>query len=445
MDIKNIERKDGKVSFQVTVDPESFEQAVNKAYLKARGKIMIPGFRKGKAPRKLIESMYGAEVFYEDAVDALALDCWRAGMDEAGDRTVGDPAITDYQIDDEKALTISFETALYPDAVLGEYKGLSAYKAPVEVSEDEVNKELENVRKRNARIVTVDREAQNGDTVVIDFDGYLNGKRFDGGKGENHSLKLGSGSFVPGFEEQLVGARAGEDRELNITFPEDYVADLAGKDVVFKVKVHEVQEEQLPELDDEFAQDVSEFDTLDEYKASLKADLEKKAAEKSDEEFRSALLKKAAEGVTVTIPDVMINSRVNAMLEDYSRSIQMQGMTMEQYLGMMGMDVPTFRSFMRPSAESALRNEMMLEKVAEVEGLEPSEEEIEKEFTETAEKYGMELDRVKELLNVEVVKQDLKLKKATDLIVANGVATDVPEKSEEDEQPEASAEEKTEE
>lgn len=442
MDTKNIERKDGKVSFQVTVDAEAFEKAVNDAYLRNRKNIMIPGFRKGKAPRKLIESMYGTGVFYEDAVDAIALDCWKAGLEEAKDRTVGDPAITNYKVEDDKSMTITFEAALYPEVTLGQYKGLSAYKPAAEVTEEQVDAELENIRKRNARMVAVDREAKEGDIVVIDFEGFLNGKPFDGGKGENHSLELGSGSFVPGFEDQLIGAKAGETRDLDITFPENYVEDLAGKAVVFKVKVNEVQERQFPDLDDEFAQDVSEFDTLEAYRESVREDLKKKAEEKSTNAFRGALLAKAAEQVSVTIPDVMINTRVNSIVEDYERSVQVQGYTLDQYLGMMNMDERGFRQFIRPSAEGEIRSEVMLEKICEVEGLEPTQEEIDAEYQNTAERFGLPLEQVQNMLNTEVVKHQLRMQKAGDFLVANGVALDKPE---EDEKEEAPAEEKAEE
>ncbi len=427
MDTKNIEKKDGKVRFQVTVEPERFEQEVNKAYLKNRKNILIPGFRKGKAPRKLVENLYGEGVFYEDAMEAIALECYRAGLEVVEDRTVGDPAITDYKVGDDKSLTITFEAALYPEVTLGEYKGLTAYKPAVNVTEEQVDAELRAVQKRNARFLAVDRPAQNGDTLLIDFDGYLNGKRFKGGKAENYKLKLGSATFIPGFEEQLVGAVAEEDRDLPVTFPEDYGNELGGKDVVFKVKVHEVQEEQIPELDDDFAQDVSEYDTLADYRASLRRDLEARAEERNTAGFRSALMSKAAEGVTVTIPDVMINTRVESIVEEYTRSVSVQGYTLDQYLAMLNMNEASFRSFMRPQAESEVRSELMLEKIAQVEGLAPTAEEIEEEYKKSAEKYEMDLDYLKSVLKEEIVKGELTRKKAADFILANGVPTDKPE------------------
>ena len=444
MDIKNIERKDGKLSFQVTVDNAAFESACNAAYLKAKKNIYVPGFRKGKAPRLVIEGMYGANVFYEDAVEALALDAYKAGLDEAKDRTVGDPAITKYDVAEDKTLTIDFEAALYPEVTLGEYKGLKAYKAPVEVTDEDVEKELESVRNRNARIVTVDREAKDGDTVKIDYDGYLDGVPFDGGKAEGHDLKLGSGSFVPGFEEQLIGAKAGDEKDLDITFPEDYHAELAGKAVVFKVKVHEVKETQLPDLDDEFAKDVSEFDTLDEYKADIKAKLAENKAEAAENNFRSLVIEKAVNNMTVEIPDAMINDRVNQTIEDYARNCAMQGMSLEQYFGMMGIDEKTFRAYVRPGAESNVRTELLLEKVAEVENLEISAEEIEEEYKKAAEAYGMEVEKVKEAAAEELLIHDLKLRKAADLLAENAVVLDEPEEEPAAEEPAAEEEEKAE-
>ena len=440
MDVKNIERGEGKVSFQVVIDPTAFEAEVNKVYLRSKGRITVPGFRKGKAPRMVIEGMYGKDVFYEDAVDAMALEAYQAGVKETGERTVGDPAITDYQVEDDKTLTISFEAALYPEATLGEYKGLTAYKAQVSVSDDEIRKELEAVQKRNARIVTVDRGAQEGDTLTIDFDGYRDGKRFRGGKAEGHKLTLGSGAFVPGFEEQLVGAKAGEEKELDITFPEDYAPELAGAAVVFKVKVHEVQETQLPALDDEFAKDVSEFDTLEEYKADIKKGLEEKRQASAEDAWHTLLLKKASENMTVEIPDAMVNARVNSAIEDLSRRCRAQGYTLERYLQAMGVDERSYRGFIRPSATNEVRLEVLLEKVAEAENIEVSAEEIEEEYKNSAERFDITVERLKEAVTEDLIERDIKMEKARKLIWENGVATDVPEKDESADKEEAEKE-----
>ena len=438
MDIKNIKREDGKVSFQVAVDPARFEQAVNQAYLKAKKNIAVPGFRKGKAPRMVIEGMYGTGVFYEDAVESIAFECYQAGLDEVKDRVVGDPAITNYNVADDKSLTIDFESTLYPEVKLGEYKGLSAYKAPVKVTADDVKKELESIQKRNGRIVDVEREAKLGDTVKIDFDGYRDGKRFDGGKAEGYELTLGSGSFVPGFEEQLVGMKAGDEKDIDITFPEDYTKELAGAAVVFKVKVHEVKETQLPALDDEFAKDVSEFDTLKDYKASIKKDLETKRKEAAENEFRGNLMKKALANLTVEIPAVMVDQRVNSIVEDYARNCARQGYTLEQYFQMMGVSEQAFRTYIRPSAENDIRTEMLLEQIVDAENFEVTPEEIEKEYETAAKNYDMEIKKIKENVPEDLIAHDIKMRKASEIIYTTGVALDEPE----DKPEEAAAEEK---
>ena len=445
MDIKNVEKKEnGILSFQAEIDSAAFEAAVNKAYLKAKKDIYVPGFRKGKAPRMVIEGMYGASVFYEDAVEALAPEAYMTGKEQTGERTVGAPSIRNFNVAEDKTLTIDFEVALYPEVTLGQYKGLEAYRPAVEVSEEEVAKELESVQKRNARIVTVERAAAKGDTANIDFDGYKDGVPFDGGKGEGYDLVLGSGSFVPGFEEQVVGMSAGEEKDIDITFPENYHADLAGAAVVFKVKVNEVKESQLPELDDEFAKDVSEFDTLDEYKASLKADLEKRKSDAAERDFREAVMEKAVKNMTVTVPEAMVDEQVDLVLEDYARNCAMQGMSLEQYLGMMGVDEATFRQLIRPSALNQVKTEILLEKVAETEGVEISEEDVENEYKSAAETYSMELEQVKANVSAEIVTKDLKMKKATDIIFGAAVATDKPEEEEAPQQTEEKTEEKAE-
>ena len=441
MDIKNIKREDGKLSFQVLVDADAFERAVNQAYLKAKKSIYVPGFRKGKAPRMVIEGMYGAKVFYEDAVDAIALDAFKAGMDECKDRTVGDPAITKYDVDDAKCLTIDFETALYPEVTLGQYKGLEAEKESDKVSAADVNKELESVRKRNARIVTVERKAKMGDTVNLDYDGYKDGVRFDGGKAEGHDLVLGSHSFVPGFEEQIVGMKAGDEKDIDITFPENYHEGLAGAAVVFKIKVNEVKESQLPALDDEFAKDVSEFDTLKEYKASIKKDLTEQKKAAAENSFRNAILSKAVENMTVEVPAAMIDERVNSVIRDYDRNCAMQGITLQQYFAMMGADEATFRTYIRPNAESQVRSDLLLEKVAEVENIQVTPEEIEEEYAQAAATYNMEIERIKASVDAELIERDLKMKKAVDLIVASGVAVEKKETAEAAGEEKAEAEE----
>lgn len=425
MDVKNVEKKDnGKLTFQVEVDSAAFEAAVNKAYLKAKKDIYVPGFRKGKAPRMVVEGMYGAGVFYEDAVTEIAPEAYEVGVKQAEVRPVGKPSITDFNVSDDKTLTIDFIVAMYPEVTLGQYKGLEIYKETPEVGDDEVTTELERVQKRNARILTVDREARDGDTVNIDYDGYKDGVRFDGGKDEKYDLVLGSHSFVPGFEEQLVGVKAGDEKELNITFPENYHEGLAGADVVFKVKVNEVKESQLPELDDDFAKDVSEFDTLDEYKADIKQNLLKSKQDNAESEFRYAALEAAVANMTVAVPEEMVDEQADKMLNDYRQNVMMQGMDFNQYLSMMGTDESGFRAIMRPSAERQTKDEILLEAVAELENIEPSEEEIEEEYKKAAESYQVELEQVKTAIIPELISRDIKLRKAAELIYSSAVATD---------------------
>ncbi len=426
MVVKNLEKKEnGKLGFQVEIDAAAFEKAVNGAYLKAKKSIYVPGFRKGKAPRMVIEGMYGTDVFYEDAIEALAPEAFDAGMAENTLRTVGNPGIVNFNVDEAKNAVIDFEIALYPEVKLGEYKGLEVYKAPVEVSEEEIAAELEKEQKKGARIVSVDREARDGDTANIDFEGFKEGVPFDGGKGENHDLVLGSNSFVPGFEEQVVGMKAGEEKDIDITFPENYHAELAGAAVVFHVKCNEVKETVLPELDDEFAKDVSEFDTLDEYKASLKADIEKRKSETAENEFKAAALQKAVENMEVEVPDVMVDEQVNNICEDYARNCAMQGFEFGQYLGMMGMDENTFRAMMRPNAANEVRTQIFLEACAEAEGIVIADEDIEKEYEAAAAAYSMEVEKIKEAISTELISRDLKMRKAADVVAAAAVATDV--------------------
>lgn len=439
MIVKNVEKKeDNTLTFQVESDAAEFEAAVNAAYLKNKHSINIPGFRKGKAPRAVVEGMYGAEVFYQDAMDELAPKAFEQGVTENDVKFVGAPSIVDVNVTDDKTVAYTFSVTLYPEVTLGQYKGLSAERYPAEVDEDEIGYELEAARKRNSRKVDVEREAQMGDVANIDFDGYLNGERFDGGKAEAYDLELGSGSFVPGFEEQIVGMNIGDEKDIDITFPEDYTKELAGAAVVFKVKVHEVKETQLPALDDEFAKDVSEFDTLKDYKASIKKDLETKRKEAAENEFRGNLMKKALANLTVEIPAVMVDQRVNSIVEDYARNCARQGYTLEQYFQMMGVSEQAFRTYIRPSAENDIRTEMLLEQIVDAENFEVTPEEIEKEYETAAKNYDMEIEKIKENVPEDLIAHDIKMRKASEIIYTTGVALDEPE----DKPEEAAAEEK---
>jgi trigger factor len=427
MIVKNVEKKEKNiVTFVVEATPAEFEEAVSAAYQKNKKSIAIPGFRKGKAPRMVIEGMYGADIFYDDAFTAITPDAFAFAVEQENLKTVGTPSATDYQVGEDKGLTISFETAVYPEVKLGQYKGIEAPKAEVTATDAEVNDELERVRNRNSRLIVVDREAKNGDTTVIDFEGFLDGVPFDGGKGEGFELRLGSGQFVPGFEEQVVGMKAGDEKDIDITFPENYHEDLAGKAVVFKVKVSEVKETELPELDDEFAKDVSEFDTLEEYKNSLRSTILERNESVANGDFQNAVLQKAVENMECDIPDRMIDERQRQIVTDYSNNLRAQGYSLEQYLEMLGMDSASFQASARPNAVSQLQSEILLTAVADAEGITASDEELEEEYKTYAEMYSVEVQTVKTAFDPEILKEDIRRRKASQVILDSAVATAMP-------------------
>ncbi len=430
MTVKNVEKKENNTAtFQVETDAAEFEAAVNGAYLKNKSSIYIPGFRKGKAPRAVVEGMYGHEVFYQDAMDELAPKAFDQGLKESQLRIVGAPAISDVKVSDDRTVEYTFEVTLYPEVTLGQYKGLSAQKDEVKVTDEEVDKELEAARKRNARILTVDdREAQMGDTANIDFDGYLNGERFDGGKAEGYDLELGSGSFVPGFEEQIVGMKIGEEKDINITFPQDYVADLAGKDVVFKVKLNSLSTKELPELDDEFAKDVSEFDTLDEYKADIRAKQEKQQQEMADNKFRSDIIRKACENMTVDIPAVMIDDKLEEMVRNYAANFGFtdRKTSLEDLLKMMGVDAAAIR----PSAEMQVKTELLLEAVVKAENMEVTEEDTEEYMKKVAEGIGAKVEDMKSYFSKDFIEDELKKERATNIIIDSAQVEKAEDKAE---------------
>ncbi len=430
MTVKNVEKKENNTAtFQVETDAAEFEAAVNGAYLKNKSSIYIPGFRKGKAPRAVVEGMYGHEVFYQDAMDELAPKAFDQGLKESQLRIVGAPAISDVKVSDERTVEYTFEVTLYPEVTLGQYKGLSAQKDEVKVTDEEVDKELEAARKRNARILTVDdREAQMGDTANIDFDGYLNGERFDGGKAEGYDLELGSGSFVPGFEEQIVGMKIGEEKDINITFPQDYVADLAGKDVVFKVKLNSLSTKELPELDDEFAKDVSEFDTLDEYKADIRAKQEKQQQEMADNKFRSEIIRKACENMTVDIPAVMIDDKLEEMVRNYAANFGFtdRKTSLEDLMKMMGVDAAAIR----PSAEMQVKTELLLEAVVKAENMEVTQEDTEEYMKKVAEGIGAKVEDMKSYFSKDFIEDELKKERATNIIIDSAQVEKAEDKAE---------------
>ena len=433
MNVKSVEKENGKAKVVVEIDKAEFEQALNKAYAKCRKDIMLPGFRKGKAPRKMVESMYGATVFYEDAVNEIFPDIYTKAIVEQELKAVGSPSVSNMDTPDKGGVVLTIETELYPEVTLGQYKGLEVPKREVKVEESEVDAEVNRMAERNARIETVDRAAANGDTVVIDFEGFVDDKPFQGGKAEDYSLTLGSGSFIPGFEDALVGAVAGEERDVNVTFPEDYSAkELAGKPAVFKCKVHEVKESIKPELDDEFAKDVSEFDTLDALKDDIRTRFTKSREEQNERAFESAAVQMAAANMTCNIPACMIDEQVDHQIEQFAYQLQSQGMKMEDYVKMVGGDLSSLRASMRPMAEQTVRSDILLSEIAHAENLEVTDEEVEEELKKLAEQYQMELDKVKAAVDTAAVKSDLMGRKAAKLITDSAVAVAPTEEKKED-------------
>lgn len=422
MNVKSVEKENGKAKVVVEIDSAEFTSALNQAYAKCRKDIMIPGFRKGKAPRKVVEAMYGATVFYEDAVNEIFPDVYQAAVIDQKIKAVGMPSVSDMQTPAEGGVVLTVETELYPEVTLGEYKGIEVSKTAVSVGKADVDAELSRMQERGSRIETVERAAKMGDTVVLDFEGFDNGVPFDGGKAEGYSLTLGSNSFVPGFEDALVGLSAGDEKDVDVTFSKDYTPELAGKPVVFKCKIHEVKETIKPELDDEFAKDVSEFDTLAALKKDIKARITKERQESADRAFENAAVELAAKNMTCEIPNCMIEEQVDKHMEQFGYQLQMQGMKLEDYAKMMGGDLNGMRQTMRPMAETTVRSNILLSQIVETENIEVSDEEVEEELKKMAEQYQMELDKVKEAVNAEGLKADLAAKKAIKLIVDNAVA-----------------------
>ena len=424
MTIKSANRENNKLTVNVEVEKEVFEAGINKAYLKNRKYITVPGFRKGKAPRKMIENLYGPQVFHSDAVEEIFPEVFKEAVTDQGWKPVGQPSVTDMNVREDKTLELTIEVELYPEVELGQYKGVEAPKAAVVVTDEEVEAELDKKANEVARIVTVERPAQEGDTVVIDYKGLKDGVPFDGGSAEGYELRLGSHSFIPGFEEQLIGAAAGEEKALNLSFPEDYHAkELAGAAVVFEVKVHEVKETQVPAKDDELAKDVSEFDTLEELKEDLRKQIETRKEEEASRAFESALMEKIAEGAKLELPAAMIEEEVDTELQNFDYQLRAQGMSLEQYSKMMGGDLSRFRASIRPSAEKQVRLRTVLKAIAEAEKLEAAEEDLNAEYQKLSEQYSMDEEKLKTIIPVEEITTDIKVRKARDLVIAEAVAT----------------------
>jgi trigger factor len=429
MEVKSIEKKEkNSAEITVSVTPEEFEAALVKVFNKNKKSIQIPGFRKGKAPRKIVEAMYGESVFYEDAINELAPDAYFFSVKEKELKVVADPSIEDAKVEDDKSLTLKFNAVLYPEVELGQYKGLEAVRKEVKVDPAEIDMEVDQLRDRNATVQTAERPAKFGDTVVLDYEGFIDGVPFEGGKDEKHSLEIGSNSFIPGFEVQLIGTSAGEDTEVNVTFPEDYHAEeLKGKAAVFKCHIHEVKEKLLPEADDEFAKDVSEFDTLADFRKNIEDKLRKQKEDKTRDDFLDLLLAQVVDGMKVDLNDAMVDQRARQMVEDIGQRIQQQGISLETYLGWMGTNLADFTKSQRVNAEKTIRQELALTKIAELENITVTDEDRDAELQKLADQYGMELDTIKTFMDTERMDESILYKKAADLIIENATALPEPE------------------
>ena len=429
MNLKNTEKKEkNEVELIIEVEPGELDSAVNKAFLKNKNRIAVPGFRKGKAPRKIIERMYGVEIFLSDALDDILPDVIGFAMKETDLDVVGYPKVSDVDMKDNNTrVEFTLIAALRPDVIIKKYKGLKAAKPNVEVQDSEVDAEIATVRSRNARIEKTDRAAQSGDLAIIDFEGFVDEEAFEGGKGENYELELGSGQFIPGFEDKVIGMEIGEQRDIDLVFPEQYKEDLAGKPVVFKVKLNELKEKILPDLDDEFAKDVSEFDTLDEYKKDIKDRLHKTRQQDVDETFENILMDLMIESMETEIPEAMIDEQFDNQMNNLQRQMSAYGMQPAQYMQMMGLSQDQFKDRMRESSEKQVKVSLALQKIAELEKIEISESEIEDEYKEAAERYKMEVDKLKETVAKEDIVNDLKIRSAVKVVTDNAIIEEFKE------------------
>ena len=423
MNLKNVEKQEkSSAVLTIEVTAEEFDAAIQKVYNRQKSRIQIPGFRKGKAPRKLVEQMYGAEVFYEDAINDIYPEVLTAAVKESGLDMVGYPQVEMEGTPGPQGFTFKATIGVKPVAKIGEYKGLSAPKASVEVTEEDIQKELAPKIRQASRQESVERPAENGDTVVIDFEGFKDGVAFEGGKADNYPLELGSGSFIPGFEEQVVGMSVGETKDINVTFPEEYgVEDLNGAAVVFKVTVHEVKTTIPPVVDDEFAKDVSEFDTLDELKADLAKKLEDRRTEESERNFKDAILTKLINGMETEIPETMVDFEADQMIENYASQFQGQSFTFEQYLQMMGMTIEELRQQAKVGALREIQSNLAFAAVAEAEGMEATDEDVAAEYASLAEKYGRTEEEVRARIPEADVRNEVLLKKAQELVYSTAV------------------------
>ena len=419
LQVEKLEKNMAKLTIEASA--EDFEKAIQKVYLKARGRINIPGFRKGKAPRKLIEKMYGTGVFYEDAANDLIPTAYAEALKDCDLEIVSRPEINVTQIESGKPFIFTAEVAVKPEVTLGEYKGVEVEKSDVEVTDEDINKEVDKERENNSRTIDVDdRAVESGDIIKLDFDGSVDGVPFAGGKAENYTLTIGSGSFIPGFEDQLIGTKIGEDKDVTVTFPEDYhEKSLAGKEAVFKCKVNAITVKELPDADDEFASEVSEFETLAEYKEDIKKKLTEKKEKEARAKKEAQAVEKAVENATMEIPDAMIDTQVQSMMEDFARRMQSQGLSLEHYFQFTGMDAKKMHDQMKPEALKRIQNSLVLEAVAKAENIEISDEKVDEEIAKMAEAYKMEVEKLKGIIGDserDQMKKDLAVQAAADLI-----------------------------
>ena len=413
-----------RYELQFSVDKATFDNAVNAVYRKQVKSISVPGFRKGKAPRSIIEKMYGTGVFYEDAINDLIPEAYTEAAKESGLEIVGQPEFDVVSLDDN-GLVLSAKVYVKPEVEIKDYLGIEVEKDVAPVTDEEVDKEIETIRERNSREIDVtDRPAEMGDTTVIDFEGFCDGVAFEGGKGTDYALKLGSGSFIPGFEEQIVGKSIDEEFDVNVTFPEEYhAADLAGKPSVFKVKIHAITKVELPELDDDFAKDVSEFDTFAEYKADVKAKIEKRHEASAENAVEDKLVEALIEKLEADIPEPMFVAETENFVRDYDTRLRSQGLDLKTYFKYTGLDLDALRQQMRPQAERQVKARLALEKIATLENLEATEEDINAEYEKIANAYGIEIDQVKASIDSDAVAADMKVQKAMELVKEKAVVT----------------------
>lgn len=417
-------KKEGiNVSFKITVENDKFKEAVNKAYNKTKGKYNIPGFRKGKAPKVVIETQYGKGIFYNDAIDMLFKEVYPQAIKELNLDVIDRPSLDIEQISEENGLVMLVDVQVKPEFEVGTYKGVEVKKEEVKVSEDEVELELKEMATRGARLVSADKALESGDTAVIDYEGFDNGVAFEGGKGENYSLVIGSNTFIPGFEDQLIGKKAGEEVEVNVTFPEKYHApNLAGKPVVFNVKVNDVKVKEIAEINDEFAKDVSEFETLKELKDSIRTKLEEQAKKSVEDKMKNDIISKICDNTEVEIPSAMVEHQLDNLIMQFNYQLQYQGLNLKQLLDMSGKTIDDLKDERREDAKKGVKMTLVLEKIAEVENVQISDEEFDAEIYKMASMYNIESDKLKNTLReeeIEGIKEELKIRKVVDLLVKN--------------------------